>query len=89
MAGIIRLNAEELTSASSQLKQQGNELESLIQQIGKSLPRVVSALYSHFEEKQRAQISDLVRIAFTECDGSIRADNHRINFDLITTLHHI
>jgi hypothetical protein len=25
------------------------------------------------EEKQRAQISNLVRIAFTECDGSIRA----------------
>jgi len=39
---------------------------------------VVAALYSHFEEKQRAQISDLVRIAFTECDESIRAGSHRI-----------
>ena len=33
MAGIFRLNAEGLTSTSSQLKQQGNELESLIQQM--------------------------------------------------------
>jgi len=56
MAGIIRLNAEGLTSTSSQLKQQGNELESLIKQIGKSLSMVISALYSHFEEKQRAQM---------------------------------
>lgn len=33
MAGIIRLNADGLTSASTQLKGQGNELESLIQQL--------------------------------------------------------
>ena len=30
MAGIIRLNAEGLTSSSGQLKQQGNELEKSI-----------------------------------------------------------
>ena len=54
MAEIIRLNAEGLTSTSSQLKQQSNELESLIKQIGKSLSMVISALYSNFEEKQRA-----------------------------------
>ncbi|MCS4478094.1 hypothetical protein JTT08_08985, partial [Clostridium botulinum] len=39
----------------------------------KWLLRDIAALYSHFEEKQRVQIFDLVRIAFTECDGSIRA----------------
>lgn len=33
MAGVIRLNAEGLTQASSQLKTQGNELESLIGQM--------------------------------------------------------
>lgn len=33
MAGVIRLNAEGLTQASSQLKTQGNELESLINQM--------------------------------------------------------
>ncbi|AVQ39197.1 hypothetical protein C7M56_11075 [Clostridium botulinum] len=38
----------------------------------KWLLRDVTALYSHFEEKQRVQIFHLVRIAFTECDGSIR-----------------
>jgi len=37
--------------------------------------------YSNFEEKQKAQISDLVRIAFTECDGSIRSGSHGINND--------
>ncbi len=41
--------------------------------------RDVTALYFHFEEKQRVQIFDLVRIAFTECDGSIRTGSHRIN----------
>ncbi|EDU36794.1 hypothetical protein CLOSPO_02963 [Clostridium sporogenes ATCC 15579] len=45
----------------------------------KWLSRDVPALYSHFEEKQRVQIVDLVRIAFTECDGSIRAGSYRIN----------
>lgn len=33
MAGVIRLNAEGLTQASSHLKSQGNELESLISQM--------------------------------------------------------
>lgn len=33
MAGVIRLNAEGLTNASTQLKSQGNELESLINQM--------------------------------------------------------
>lgn len=41
MAGVIRLNAEGLTSASTQLKNQGGQLEELInqmQQVINSLP---------------------------------------------------
>ncbi|RFM21604.1 hypothetical protein C1146_08460 [Clostridium botulinum] len=45
-----------------------------------------TALYSYFEEKQRVQIFDLVRIAFTECDGSIRAGSHRINLNKLIIL---
>ncbi|MFV0551409.1 MAG: WXG100 family type VII secretion target [Anaerorhabdus sp.] len=45
MAGIIRLNVEGLTTASGQLKQQGDELENLIQQ----LQRVIDSLPDSWE----------------------------------------
>lgn len=45
MAGVIRLNAEGLTQASSQLKGQGNELETLIGQ----MQRVIDSLQDSWE----------------------------------------
>jgi hypothetical protein len=35
------------------------------------------------EEKQISQICDLMIVAFTQCDGSIRAGSHRIKVNTI------
>ncbi|MFQ8920856.1 MAG: WXG100 family type VII secretion target [Clostridium paraputrificum] len=59
MAGVIRLNEEGLVQSSSQLKQGGNELETLIE----NLQRVVDTLPEYWEgdaaEAYREQFSRL------------------------------
>lgn len=83
MAGIIRLNAEGLQSASSQLKQQGNELENLINQMQSvinSLPdswegATAVAYVNQFSDLRPGlnQTRELVQTIAVQIDDALRA----------------